>query len=53
MKTIQEVKEELGVHEQTVYKWIREKKLKTTRFGGGARPRIRITQEQLDDFLSS
>ena len=53
MYTIKAVKEKLGVNEQTVYKWIKDGKLKATRFGGGLRPRIRITDEQLNSFLST
>jgi len=53
MHTVQYVKDKLGVNEQTVYKWIREGKLKATKFGGGNRPRVRITDEQLDEFLST
>lgn len=53
MHTVQYVKEKLGVNEQTVYKWIREGKLKATKFGGEKRPRVRISEEQLNDFLST
>lgn len=53
MKTVETISDDLDVDVQTVYKWIREKKLKVTRFGNGLRPRIRITDEQLNDFLST
>jgi excisionase family DNA binding protein len=53
MLTVQQVKEKLSVNEQTVYKWIREGKLKATKFGGGERPRVRISEEQLNEFMST
>lgn len=53
MKTVETISDELDVDVQTIYRWIREKKLKVTRFGKGLKPRIRITDEQLNAFLSS
>jgi len=52
MFTVSEIADQLSVKEQTVYTWIRLGKLKATRFGGKLRPRVRITQEQLDEFMS-
>ena len=53
MKTVKQISEDLNVDVQTVYKWIREGKLKTTRIGGGLKPRVRITDEQLEEFISN
>jgi len=51
MFTVQQIAEKLDVKENTVYKWIRDGKLKVNRLGTGPRARVRITQEQLDSFL--
>lgn len=53
MFKVSEIADKLGVKENTVYTWIRDKKLNVTRFGGSQRPRIRITQEQLDEFMQA
>jgi len=52
MYTVQQLADHLGVHEQTIYTWIRTNKLHVKRFGtGDEKKRIRITQEQVDEFM--
>lgn len=48
--TVQDVVRLLGVHEDTVRRWLRSGQLKGRRFGGRAGYRIRRTD--LDTFLS-
>ena len=53
MFKVSEIAIKMDVEKQTVYTWIRKGQLKVTRIGKGLRPRVRITQEQLDEFMSS
>ena len=39
----------LGIHRVTLYRWIKEKRVPFTRFGG--RGRIYFLKEQLDSFM--
>uniref|UniRef100_A0A6M3L932 Putative DNA binding, helix-turn-helix domain containing protein n=1 Tax=viral metagenome TaxID=1070528 RepID=A0A6M3L932_9ZZZZ len=51
--TAEEVAFNLNVKNvQTVYRWIKSGKLKCTRLGSSQKPQIRISQLQLDEFLS-
>jgi acetyl-CoA synthetase len=45
--TVQEIAKMLKVHEQTVFRWIREGKLDSVKIGSN----LRITQKQLDEFI--
>ncbi len=45
--TVKEVAEMLRVHEQSVFRWLREGKLESDKIGTNHR----ITQEQLDKFI--
>jgi acetyl-CoA synthetase len=45
--TVQEIAKMLKVHEQTVFRWIREGKLESVKIGSN----LRITQEQLNKFI--
>lgn len=47
MYTVKEVAKMLKVHEQTVFRWIRDGKIESIKF----ETNHRITQEQLDRFL--
>ena len=49
MYTVKEVAKMLKVHEQTVFRWIRDGKIKSIKFENNHR----ITQEQLDRFLNT
>lgn len=49
--TIREVAEMLKVHEGTVRRWIREKKLVSFKFSNSGS--VRVTQDSLDEFLSN
>lgn len=53
MKTVTQIASDLNVDKQTVYTWIREGKLNVTRLGAGPKARVRITQEQLNEFMST
>jgi excisionase family DNA binding protein len=46
--TVQEIAKMLKVHEQTVFRWIREGKLESVKIGSN----LRITREQLDEFIT-
>jgi excisionase family DNA binding protein len=46
--TVREVAKILGIHEHTLYRWIKQGKIDSIRLGYKT---IRITQQQLDDFL--
>ena len=45
--TVQEIAKTLKVHEQTVFRWIREGKLESVKIGRNQR----ITKEQFDQFV--
>jgi excisionase family DNA binding protein len=47
--TVEEIAEELGVHPDTIRRWIRKGELEAIDLGGSAG--YRITQEALDRFL--
>jgi excisionase family DNA binding protein len=47
--TVQEVAKLLKVHEQTIFRWIREGKLQSDKIGRNQR----ITQKQLDNFIKN
>ena len=47
--TVKEVAEMLKVHEQTVFRWLREGKLKSDKVGSNHR----ITKEQIDQFIKN
>ncbi len=49
MYTIRDLAEKLGVHQNTVRRWINSKQLECIRIGKG----IRITEEQLQKFLDN
>ena len=51
--TVQHVADELRVHRCTVGEWIRRGDLDCVRLGDGKRARIRITREQLNEFLKN
>lgn len=53
MFKVSQVAKDLGVKENTIYTWIREGKLKVNRLGSGERASVRITQEQLNEFMST
>ena len=47
--TVKEIAEKLKVKEDTVYKWIYDDKLESTKIQGI----VRITDEQLDRFIKA
>ena len=47
--TVQQVMQQLHVSDETIYRYIRNGKLKATRVGG----LWRVSQEAMDEFLSS
>jgi len=47
MLTVREVAEQLKVHEQTVYRWIRQKKLKAIKIDGI----VRIREDDFNRFV--
>ena len=47
--TVQEIAKNLKVHEQTVFRWIREGKLESIKIGRNQR----ISKEQLDQFIKN
>lgn len=51
MFTVKEVAKQLSVEPNTVYTWIRKGKLNVTKLGNTQHSRVRITQEQLDEFM--
>lgn len=53
MKTVSQVAKQFDVKENTVYTWIREGKLNVTRLGSGQRPRVRISEEQINEFMQA
>jgi excisionase family DNA binding protein len=46
--TVQEISKMLKIHEQTIFRWIREGKLESIKVGRNQR----VTKEQLDNFLN-
>jgi len=50
--TVRDVARYLRVHEGTVRRWISERRLLCMRMGNGKRPGIRITDQQLNDFVT-
>lgn len=47
MLSVKEIAKKFGVHEQTVYRWIYNGKLKAIKVGGS----LRVTKEQLKEFV--
>ena len=47
LKTVKEVATELGVHQQTVYRWIKSGKLESIKIGGA----VRIEEYALYQFI--
>ena len=48
--TVREIAKILGIHEHTLYRWIKQGKIGSIRLGYKT---IRITQQQLDDFIAN
>lgn len=47
------VAELLGVHRQTVHRWVTEGRLSAFDIGTPGRPRLRVTEATIRDFISA
>lgn len=45
--SVTQAAEKLGMHRQTIYGWIKDRRLPVTRFGSGPRPIVRIHPDDL------